>query len=105
LAFGPLGRCLLQQGKGRGHWSCRLGNLLKILLKALFGLLCIDLYGLYRILERGLNGRFRLKLQPLLLLLLGLETGISLAGPFQGLSVGIGRTLNGLWWSLFWSLV
>jgi hypothetical protein len=86
-----------------------LGNLPKILLKSLpkilFGLQCIDLYRLYRILERGLNGRFRLKLQPLLLLLLGLETGIGLAGPFQGLSVGIGRTLNGLCWSLFWSLV
>jgi hypothetical protein len=81
-----------------------LGNLLKILLKALFGLLCIDLYGLFRIRERGLSGRFGLKLQPLLLLLLGLETGVSLAGPFQGLSVGIGRTLNRLCWSLFWSL-
>jgi hypothetical protein len=77
-----------------------LGSLLRILLKALFGLLGIDLYKLYRIRERGLRGRFGLKLQPLLLLLLGLEAGIGLAGPFQGLSVGIGRTLNRLFWSL-----
>ena len=87
MTFGPLGRCLLQQGKGRGHWSG--------------GLLGIDLYRLYRIREKGLRGRFGLKLQPLLLLLLGLKAGIGLAGPFQGLSVGIGRTRNGLWWSLF----
>jgi hypothetical protein len=77
-----------------------LGSLLRILLKALFGLLGIDLYKLYRIRERGLRDRFGLKLQPLLLLLLGLEAGIGLAGPFQGLSVGIGRTLNRLFWSL-----
>jgi hypothetical protein len=101
LAFGPLGRCLLQQGKGCGHWSGGLSSLLRILLKALFGLLGIDLYRVYRIRERGLRGRFGLMLQPLLLLLLGLEAGIGLAGPFQRLSVGIGRTLNRLFWSLF----
>ena len=81
-----------------------MGNLLRIWLKALFGLLGIDLYRLYRIWERGLRGRFGLKLQSLLLLLLGLEAGISLAGPFQGLSVGIGRTLNRLLRGLVWSL-
>jgi hypothetical protein len=87
LAFGPLGRGLLQQGQGRGHWSV--------------GLLVIDQYRLYRVRERGLRGRFGLKLQPLLLLLLGFEAGIGLAGPFQRLSVGIGRTFNRLFWSLF----
>ena len=78
-----------------------MGNLLRILLKALFALLGIDLYRLYRIWERGLRGRFGLKLPPLLLLLLSREAGIGLARPFQGLSVGIGRTLNRLFWSLF----
>ena len=77
-----------------------MANLLRILLKALFALLGIDLYRLYRIWERGLRGRFGLKLPPLLLLLLGLEAGIGLAGPFQRLSVGIGRTLNRLFRSL-----
>jgi hypothetical protein len=104
LAFGPLGRCLLKQGKGRGHWSGRLGNLLRILLKTLFALLGIDQYRLYRIWKRGLRGRFGLKLPPLLLLLLSLEAGVGLAGPFQRLSVGIGGNLNRLFLSLFWTL-
>ena len=81
-----------------------MGNLLRIWLKALFGLLGIDLYKLYRIWERGLRDRFGLKLPPLLLLLLGLEAGVGLAGPFQRLSVGIRGTLNRLFLSLFWTL-
>ena len=75
------------------------------MLKTLLALLGIDQYRLYRIWKRGLRGRFWLKLPPLLLLLLSLEAGVGLAGPFQRLSVGIGGNLNRVFLSLFWTLI